>query len=583
MAEPEENFGGGIDEKADACTRSGIYNDSLQDGTVSKLTDIATAVSLSRQNTEASKPPGDVGDGACQSFVEGVGDVASLSLPSLAMTATCLADVGKFFIRRPRAADRRPGSIDHAKTLSLIGITAFAIVLFIVWLKGVMVPLVLAGFFTFQLEPVMFFILNPCSLFASCSRRAKERSKRIDQERVKFFSGFVAEDMATDEENTGNDGKQFEEPRRKCKPRSLIWSIQAALAVFVCLFSLLITIAACFYTIFRSFEQFSWQKYADSPRLRMLLLQIQKLHSNSDELKTMKKVADEVDFTAVGKWFMQGPWLKRLFNLTLSFVGTMFLMGLFLAFLLLSDLATDDVDGTGIRRKARLSVRRYMRVKTMTSTVVALLVWAVLETYKVDLAPLFAFLTCILNFIPHIGYTVATLLPIPLVFFDPTKTLSDALVVALWQVLIHSIFSHLIEPRFLARSLDLHPVVVIASLAFWIVCWGAVGAILSAPMTSILRLVLLEFEHPYALIAVGILEGRWDAFPEKIALGPVIKKQQNSAIQEAWMTAVSPPNSPQRMAQSPTTSPSRFGLYRRSIGHSPRSPRSKIAKSNSVD
>ena len=57
------------------------------------------------------------------------------------------------------------------------------------------------------------------------------------------------------------------------------------------------------------------------------------------------------------------------------------------------------------------------------------------------------------------------------------------------------------------RSLELHPVIVLLSLAFWFTLWGVVGAILSIPVTAVLRIVLSHINHPYARVIIGLLEG----------------------------------------------------------------------------
>mmetsp|Transcript_38294 Transcript_38294/g.70661 ORF Transcript_38294/g.70661 Transcript_38294/m.70661 type:complete len:122 (-) Transcript_38294:16-381(-) len=103
---------------------------------------------------------------------------------------------------------------------------------------------------------------------------------------------------------------------------------------------------------------------------------------------------------------------------------------------------------------------------------------------------------------------------------------------------VHQVFSNFIEPRLLAKSLDLHPIVVLVALGFWTVCWGAVGAILSTPLTSVVRLLLMEFEHPYAVVAVGLLEGQWGPSSErKRALGPNRFDKHDPSVQSAWVSA----------------------------------------------
>ena len=58
------------------------------------------------------------------------------------------------------------------------------------------------------------------------------------------------------------------------------------------------------------------------------------------------------------------------------------------------------------------------------------------------------------------------------------------------------------------KSLELHPVTVLLALAFWFAIWGTPGAILSVPITAVIRIVLSHISHPYARIIMAVFEGR---------------------------------------------------------------------------
>jgi hypothetical protein len=66
---------------------------------------------------------------------------------------------------------------------------------------------------------------------------------------------------------------------------------------------------------------------------------------------------------------------------------------------------------------------------------------------------------------------------------------------------------HSTRDQIFGRSLELHPVVVLMALAFWFAIWGVVGAILSIPVTAIIRIVLSHTNHPYAHVVIRLLEG----------------------------------------------------------------------------
>ena len=51
---------------------------------------------------------------------------------------------------------------------------------------------------------------------------------------------------------------------------------------------------------------------------------------------------------------------------------------------------------------------------------------------------------------------------------------------------------YLIEPRLAGRRLDLSPLVIIVSLAFWGSLWGIVGMILAVPLVVVIKTILEE-------------------------------------------------------------------------------------------
>ena len=58
---------------------------------------------------------------------------------------------------------------------------------------------------------------------------------------------------------------------------------------------------------------------------------------------------------------------------------------------------------------------------------------------KVDLALVFGLLAFLLNFVPNVGAIVSTLLPLPVVVFDPTKTWMDIFLVVCLPSVAHTV------------------------------------------------------------------------------------------------------------------------------------------------
>ena len=138
------------------------------------------------------------------------------------------------------------------------------------------------------------------------------------------------------------------------------------------------------------------------------------------------------------------------------------------------------------------SVHSYLSVKALLSLLVATVTYIVLFAFNIDFAVLWALLTFLLNFIPFIGSLLAIIFPVLLSFLqfnDPVTTLIIGGILVGNQVL----FGNFIEPRMVGKSLNLSPLVVLLSLAFWGALWGVVGMFLCVPITVTLMIVLSQF------------------------------------------------------------------------------------------
>jgi predicted PurR-regulated permease PerM len=187
-----------------------------------------------------------------------------------------------------------------------------------------------------------------------------------------------------------------------------------------------------------------------------------------------------------------------------GFVETLVLVIIFLCYLLASPVRPKE----GVWLEIDQQIRKYVHLKTAISLLVGILDGVILMILGVDLAWIFAGFTFIANFIPNIGSTIATLLPLPLAILDNRIGFTEKLLVVVAPFVLHNIVGNYIEPKVFGKHMDLHPIVVLAALGFWSILWGVSGMILSVPLVAVLRIVLLQIHHPYAEITVQVLEGR---------------------------------------------------------------------------
>jgi len=85
----------------------------------------------------------------------------------------------------------------------------------------------------------------------------------------------------------------------------------------------------------------------------------------------------------------------------------------------------------------------------------------------------------IFNFIPNIGPTAATLIPMPVVLLDPDQTWLRIMLAFFIPAIIQFITGNVLEPGLLGRALDMPPVTVFVCLMFWGGLWGIPGAVIA--------------------------------------------------------------------------------------------------------
>ena len=136
---------------------------------------------------------------------------------------------------------------------------------------------------------------------------------------------------------------------------------------------------------------------------------------------------------------------------------------------------------------------RYLFLQLLISMATGLCVWAALTVMKVDFAITWGAFAFFLNFIPIIGSMLASVPPIlvALVQFD---TVWPAVVTAMMLLTIQMIIGNGIAPKVMGDRLNLSPVVVLISLVFWGWLWGIVGALLSIPIASAIKIVCENIE-----------------------------------------------------------------------------------------
>ena len=135
------------------------------------------------------------------------------------------------------------------------------------------------------------------------------------------------------------------------------------------------------------------------------------------------------------------------------------------------------------------AIGQYIAVKTFISALAGLLSYAVLAFFGVELAASWGILIFMLNYIPYVGSLIACALPIILSFLQFDE-LWKPFAVTLSLIGIQQIIGNWVEPRMAGQRLDVSPLLIVLSLAFWWSVWGIFGAILAVPLLVIVKIIL---------------------------------------------------------------------------------------------
>lgn len=185
-------------------------------------------------------------------------------------------------------------------------------------------------------------------------------------------------------------------------------------------------------------------------------------------------------------------------------------------------------------------LQKYLVVKTLMCLVTALLSGIWVAVWHVDFVLLWALLAFVLNYIPTIGSVIAGVPPVlvALVQLGP----GPALGVAIGYAVINVVIGTAVEPRVMGRALGLSPLVVLLSLVFWGWLWGPVGALLSAPLTMVIK-VALSHTRDMRWLAILLGSASW------------VERQADAWARERALTNSLPPPRDAKATPTPIIRP----------------------------
>ncbi|GEL95040.1 AI-2E family transporter [Cellulomonas composti] len=145
-----------------------------------------------------------------------------------------------------------------------------------------------------------------------------------------------------------------------------------------------------------------------------------------------------------------------------------------------------------LERTARYTsgVRRYYVVSATFGAIVAVLDGLALWWLGVPAPVVWAILAFVTNFIPNVGFVIGLIPPAILGLVVGGWPMMLA-VIAVYCV-VNVVLQVLVQPKFVSDAVDLSLTLSFVSVTFWTFVIGPIGAILSIPMTLLVRALFLE-------------------------------------------------------------------------------------------
>ena len=157
--------------------------------------------------------------------------------------------------------------------------------------------------------------------------------------------------------------------------------------------------------------------------------------------------------------------------------------------------------------------RSYLFTKGWLAAIAAVISTAVYYAFGVDFALLWGMVFFILSFIPNLGFIISVIPPFAVTLLEAGFTRAILLVVVI--VVLNGIVDNMMAPRFMGRSVGLTTLAVFLSLVFWAWVLGPVGALISVPLTLMVKLLFFDSYESTRSLSLFLTGGEGSVVTEK--------------------------------------------------------------------
>jgi predicted PurR-regulated permease PerM len=172
------------------------------------------------------------------------------------------------------------------------------------------------------------------------------------------------------------------------------------------------------------------------------------------------------------------------------------------AFLVMDIANTPEKISSELENQSELQMRMsifgkslvgFMVIRAEINLIVATAITVVLLLGGIDFAILWGVLIFLLNYIPYLGIVLASIPPTMLALFKFGP--AGAIAVIVVTIIVAGLAENVVFPSLAGKGLKLSPAFLFLALIYWNYVLGAAGALLSVPLTMVLKIILESFEE----------------------------------------------------------------------------------------
>ncbi len=150
-----------------------------------------------------------------------------------------------------------------------------------------------------------------------------------------------------------------------------------------------------------------------------------------------------------------------------------------------------------IGRTIDAEIRRYLAVKTGVSLGMAAATGLIGWAFGLDFWFLWAVLMFLANYVTYVGSVVACVPPIAVAYLQFTSPVAATILAAL--IVVNRLFwIDYVEIMLTGKHLNVSPLLLLFAIVAFGWLWGVVGMILSVPLVTAVRIILLSFDQSKA-------------------------------------------------------------------------------------